>query len=48
MAERCDALDAARARKDFTTADAIRDELQAAGYDVKTTPTGTVAPRRLA
>ena len=30
------------------TADALRDELQAAGYDVKTTKDGTVAIKRLA
>ncbi|MEM1109329.1 MAG: cysteine--tRNA ligase [Planctomycetota bacterium] len=42
------ALDAARADKDYAAADAIRDELQAAGYDVKTTKDGTVATKRLA
>ncbi|MEM1028677.1 MAG: DALR domain-containing protein, partial [Planctomycetota bacterium] len=41
-------LDAARAAKDYAQADAIRDELQAAGYDVKTTKDGTVATKRLA
>ncbi len=46
--ERCKALDAARAAKDYAAADAIRDELIAAGYDVKTTPAGTVASKRLA
>ena len=39
--ERAAALDAARAAKDFATADAIRAELQAAGWIVETTPTGT-------
>jgi cysteinyl-tRNA synthetase len=34
-------LDAARARKDYATADAIRAELQAAGWIVETTPAGT-------
>lgn len=42
------ALDAARADKDYAGADAIRDELQAAGYDVKTSAEGTVATKRLA
>ena len=35
------ALDAARAAKDFATADALRAELQAAGWTVETTKTGT-------
>lgn len=34
-------LDAARGAKDFTTADAIRNELQTAGYLVETTKDGT-------
>ncbi|XAL99237.1 cysteine--tRNA ligase [Phycisphaeraceae bacterium D3-23] len=42
------ALDAARAAKDFAASDAIRAELEAAGYDVKTTKDGTVATKRLA
>lgn len=45
---KCEALDAARAGKDYAGADAIRDELQAAGYDVKTTKDGTVAIKKLA
>ncbi len=48
ISERVAALDAARAAKDFATSDAIRAELEAAGYDVKTTKDGTVATRRLA
>ncbi|MEM7578144.1 MAG: cysteine--tRNA ligase [Planctomycetota bacterium] len=47
-AAKCAALDAAREAKDFATADAIRDELQAAGYEVKTGPDGTVATPKLA
>jgi cysteinyl-tRNA synthetase len=35
------ALDAARAAKDFATADALRAELQAAGWTVETTKSGT-------
>ena len=35
------ALDAARASKDFAAADALRAELQAAGWTVETTKTGT-------
>ena len=39
--EKAAALDAARASKDFATADALRGELQAAGYVVETTKDGT-------
>lgn len=46
--EQVAALDAARAAKDFAASDAIRAELEAAGYDVKTTKDGTVATKRLA
>ncbi len=38
-------LDAARAAKDFTTADAIRAELQAEGWTVETTKAGTTVRR---
>ena len=41
ITERAIALDAARKAKDFVQADAIRDELQAAGYVVETTKDGT-------
>ena len=40
-----DALDAARAAKDFATADAIRADLQAAGWTVETTKAGTTVRR---
>ena len=46
--DRAAELDAARAAKDYGAADTIRGELQAAGYDVKTTKEGTVASKRLA
>ena len=46
--ERCAALDAARSAKDWATSDAVRDELQDAGYEVKNTPEGTVATKKLA
>ena len=46
--EKARAIDEARKRKDFAAADAIRAELVAAGYDVKTTKEGTVATKRLA
>ncbi|MEM8494879.1 MAG: cysteine--tRNA ligase [Planctomycetota bacterium] len=48
IAAKCAALDDARRDKDFATADALRDELQAAGYEVKTTKDGTVATKKLA
>jgi cysteinyl-tRNA synthetase len=35
------ALDAARAAKDFATADTLRAELQAEGWTVETTKAGT-------
>jgi cysteinyl-tRNA synthetase len=39
------ALDAARAAKDFATADALRAELQADGWTVETTKVGTTLRR---
>ena len=42
---RAAALDAARAAKDFATADAIRADLQAAGWTVETTKAGTTLRR---
>lgn len=39
------ALDALRAKKDFSAADAIRAELEAQGVMVQTTPSGTVGRR---
>jgi cysteinyl-tRNA synthetase len=39
--EKAKALDAARAAKDFAAADALRNELQSAGYVVETTKDGT-------
>ncbi|MEK7293202.1 MAG: DALR domain-containing protein, partial [Actinomycetota bacterium] len=39
--QRAAELDAARVAKDFATADAIRDELQVAGFLVETTKLGT-------
>ena len=44
----CRQLDAARAAKDWPTADGIRKQIQDQGYDVKTTPEGTVAEKKLA
>jgi len=48
VVQKCQDLDAARASKDFDTADRIRAELQDAGYEVKTTKEGTVATKKLA
>ena len=44
----CRAIDQARAAADYKSADALRDQLEASGYDVKTTPEGTIAEKRLA
>ena len=40
--------DAARAAKDFTRADALRDEISALGYDVRDAPGGATVERRAA
>ena len=45
IAEKAQQLDAARAAKDFALADALRNELQAAGYVVETTKEGTKVRR---
>ena len=45
VAARAAELDAARAAKDYAAADAIRAELQAAGWIVETTASGTVVRR---
>jgi cysteinyl-tRNA synthetase len=45
VAAKVAALDAARAARDYATADAVRAELQAAGWIVETTPTGTSVRR---
>jgi len=44
----CRQLDDARKSKDFKAADSLRGEIQSKGYDVKTSPNGTVAEKRLA
>jgi cysteinyl-tRNA synthetase len=43
---RLEARRAARARRDFAGADAIRDELLARGIEIKDTPQGTTWQRR--
>jgi cysteinyl-tRNA synthetase len=45
IAEKAQQLDAARAAKDFALADALRNELQDAGYVVETTKEGTKVRR---
>ena len=45
IAERAAALDAARAAKDYPAADSIRADLQADGWTVETTATGTTVHR---
>jgi cysteinyl-tRNA synthetase len=44
----CRQLDDARKRKDFAAADGLRAEITKQGYDVKTSPNGTIAEKRLA
>jgi cysteinyl-tRNA synthetase len=44
----CKDLDTARQNKDYDAADQIRQQIIDAGYDVKTSPDGTVAEKRLA
>ena len=44
----CKEIDAARANKDFETADAVRQQLTDAGYEVTTTKEGTIARKKLA
>jgi cysteinyl-tRNA synthetase len=48
IAEKCKAIDAARAAKDFAAADRLRKEIQDAGYEVMTTKAGTSARKKLA
>jgi cysteinyl-tRNA synthetase len=38
--------DEARAQRDFTLADALRDQLQQLGYEVSDTPSGTALRKR--
>ncbi|MCC7192348.1 MAG: cysteine--tRNA ligase [Phycisphaeraceae bacterium] len=47
-AAKCAAIDAARAAKDFATADRLRKELQADGYEVMNSKAGTTARKKLA
>ncbi len=44
----CRGIDEARASKDWPRADALRKQLQEAGYEVRNSPEGTVATRQLA
>ncbi|MEM7453168.1 MAG: cysteine--tRNA ligase [Planctomycetota bacterium] len=45
--QKCKDLDTARADKDYDSADAIRKELQDAGFDVQTTKEGTTIKKQL-
>jgi cysteinyl-tRNA synthetase len=45
VADKATALDAARSAKDFAAADALRAELQADGWTVETTKSGTTVRR---
>ncbi len=44
----CKAIDDARAAKDWATSDALRTQIESAGYEVKNSPAGTVAVKKLA
>ncbi|MEO0474699.1 MAG: cysteine--tRNA ligase [Planctomycetota bacterium] len=46
--DKIDAMNQARANKDWATSDAIRAELEAQGYEVKQTKDGIVATKKLA
>lgn len=46
--ELCRQVDAARARKDFAAADELRRQIVDLGYEVRNTPQGTQASRKLA
>ena len=48
ISDLCREIDAARANKDYDRADRLRKKLVDAGYEVRTTPAGTRADRRLA
>lgn len=48
IAALCKAMDDARAAKDWATSDTLRAQLEELGYDVKNSPDGTVAEKRLA
>jgi cysteinyl-tRNA synthetase len=44
----CRELDSARAQKDYAQADRIRKQIQDAGFEVRTTKSGTTIQRPLA
>jgi cysteinyl-tRNA synthetase len=44
----CRQIDDARQRKDWPTADGLRKDIESRGYNVKNSPNGTVAEKRLA
>ena len=44
----CKQIDEARAAKDYATADRLRDELVDRGYEVRSSPEGTIAQQKLA
>ena len=48
VADLCRTIDEARAAEDWATADGVRKQLQAAGFEVRNDPGGTVAVRELA
>ena len=44
----CKEMDAARAAKDWGTADGIRDQIREMGFEIRQTPEGTVIQKELA
>ena len=44
----CRQIDDARQRKDWPTADGLRKDIESRGYNVKNSPNGTIAEKRLA
>ncbi|MBT3605258.1 MAG: cysteine--tRNA ligase [Candidatus Latescibacteria bacterium] len=48
VAAMCKQIDEARASKDYATADRLRDELVAGGYEVRSSAEGSVAQKKLA
>ncbi|MDA0710482.1 MAG: cysteine--tRNA ligase [bacterium] len=48
VSDLCKQIDEARVARDYAAADRLRDELVARGYEVRSSPNGTVAQKKLA